>query len=119
MPSKITFGDGSTIVYLYGADGTKIRTTHTIDGTVTTTDYCGSVMYENGMAKHLLTQAGYVSLNEQQVSLLFARSSGKQPCSSQSKWRYGRDKSLLLDLGVYLPIRTACNLTSTTAKAGY
>ena len=64
LPSKITFGDGSTIVYLYGADGTKLRTTHTIDGTVTTTDYCGSVMYENSMAKHLLTQAGYVSLND-------------------------------------------------------
>ena len=64
LPSKITFGDGSTIVYLYGADGTKLRTTHTIDGTVTTTDYCGSLMYENGMAKHLLTQAGYVSLND-------------------------------------------------------
>ena len=64
LPSKITFGDGSTIVYLYGADGTKLRTTHTIDGTVTTTVYCGCVMYENGLAKHLLSQAGYVSLND-------------------------------------------------------
>ena len=64
MPSKITFGDGSTIVYLYGADGTKLRTTHTINGTVTTTDYCDNVIYENGTATRLLTEAGYVSLND-------------------------------------------------------
>ena len=66
MPSKITFGDGSTIVYLYSADGTKIRTTHTINGTVTTTDYCDNVIYENGTAKRLLTEAGYVSLRDNQ-----------------------------------------------------
>jgi len=64
LPSKITFGDGSTIVYLYGADGTKLRTTHNIDGTVTTTDYCDNVIYENGTATRLLTEAGYVSLND-------------------------------------------------------
>ena len=60
LPSKITFGDGSTIVYLYGADGTKLRTTHTIDGTVTTTDYCGSMMYENGLLKRVLVDGGYI-----------------------------------------------------------
>ncbi|MBP1615440.1 MAG: repeat-associated core domain [Bacteroidetes bacterium] len=64
LPSKITFGDGSTIAYLYGADGTKFRTTHTINGTVTTTDYCDNVIYENGTATRLLTEAGYVSLND-------------------------------------------------------
>ena len=64
MPSKITFGDGSTIAYLYGADGTKLRTTHNINGTVTTTDYCDNVIYENGTATRLLTEAGYVSLND-------------------------------------------------------
>jgi len=64
LPSKITFGDGSTIVYLYGADGTKLCTTHTIGGTVTTTDYCDNVIYENGTATRLLTEAGYVSLND-------------------------------------------------------
>ncbi|MBP1616126.1 MAG: Repeat protein, partial [Bacteroidetes bacterium] len=64
LPSKIIFGDGSTIAYLYGADGTKLRTTHTINGTVTTTDYCGNVIYENGTATRLLTEAGYVSLND-------------------------------------------------------
>ena len=66
LPSKITFGDGSTIAYLYGADGTKLRATHTINATVTKTDYCGNMIYENGTAKLLLTKAGYVSLNDNQ-----------------------------------------------------
>ncbi len=64
LPSQITFSDGSTIVYLYSADGTKLRTTHAISGTVTTTDYCNNVIYENNTATQLLTEAGYVSLND-------------------------------------------------------
>ncbi len=66
MPSQITFDDGSTIVYLYSADGTKLRTTHTINGTVTKTDYCGNMIYENDTATQLATEAGYVSLNDNQ-----------------------------------------------------
>ena len=58
LPSKVTFGDGSTIEYVYAADGTK----HVINGTTTTTDYCGNVVYENGVQKLLLTEAGYVTL---------------------------------------------------------
>lgn len=64
LPSKVTFGDGRTIVYLYSADGTKLRTMHTINNTVTKTDYCGNVIYENDTAKRLITEAGYVSLND-------------------------------------------------------
>ena len=47
---------------MYSADGTKLRTTHVINGTTTTTDYCGNVIYENGIAKKLLTDEGYVDL---------------------------------------------------------
>lgn len=64
LPSLVTFADGSTIAYLYAADGTKLRTVHTIDGAATTTDYCGNVIYENGTQKLLLTEEGYVSLND-------------------------------------------------------
>ena len=35
LPSKVTFSDGSTITYSYAADGTKLRTVHTINGTTT------------------------------------------------------------------------------------
>ena len=62
MLGKVTFGDGSTIEYVYAADGTKLRTKHVINGTTTTTDYCGNVVYENGVQKLLLTEAGYVTL---------------------------------------------------------
>ena len=62
LPSKVTFTDGSTIEYVYAADGTKLRTKHVINGTTTTTDYCGNVIYENGVRKYLLTEEGYVTL---------------------------------------------------------
>ena len=62
LPSKVTFKDGSTIAYLYAADGTKLRTVHKIGSTTTTTDYCGNVVYENGSQKYLLTEEGYVTL---------------------------------------------------------
>ena len=62
LPSVVTFSDGSTITYTYAADGTKLRTVHQIGGTTTTTDYCGDVVYENGVQKLLLTEAGYVTL---------------------------------------------------------
>ena len=64
LPGKVTFGDGSTIEYVYAADGTKLRTKHVINGTTTTTDYCGNVVYENGVQKLLLTEAGYVTLSD-------------------------------------------------------
>ena len=64
LPSKVTFSDGSTITYSYAADGTKLRTVHTISGTVTQKDYCANVVYENGIQKILLTEEGYVNLSD-------------------------------------------------------
>ena len=63
MSNAVTFSDGSTITYSYAADGTKLRTVHTISGTTTTKDYCGNVVYENGVQKLLLTEEGYVDLS--------------------------------------------------------
>lgn len=64
LPGRIEFEDGNSISYLYDANGTKLRVTHIIDGITTTTDYCGNVIYENEVAKTLLTEAGYVSLKD-------------------------------------------------------
>ena len=50
-------------MYSYAADGTKLRTVHTISGTTTTKDYCANVVYENGVQKMLLTEEGYVDLS--------------------------------------------------------
>ena len=63
LPSTVTFSDGSTITYSYAADGTKLRTVHTISGTTTQKDYCANVVYENGVQKMLLTEEGYVDLS--------------------------------------------------------
>ena len=63
LPSKVTFGDGSTITYSYAADGTKLRTVHVINGATTQKDYCANVVYENGVQKMLLTEEGYVDLS--------------------------------------------------------
>ena len=63
LPSVVTFSNGNTITYLYTADGRKLRTVHVINGTATTTDYCGNVIYENNTQKLLLTEEGYINLN--------------------------------------------------------
>ena len=64
LPDIVTFSDGSTISYLYSADGVKLRTIHKIGTTTTTTYYCNNVVYENGVQKLLLTEEGYISLND-------------------------------------------------------
>ena len=64
LPNRIEFEDGSSISYLYDAAGMKLRVVHSIAGNTTTTDYCGNVIYENGTPKTLLTDAGFVSLND-------------------------------------------------------
>ena len=64
LPSVVTFSDGSTVTYTYAAGGTKLKTVHKIGSTTTTTDYCGNVVYENGVQKLLLTDEGYVTLSD-------------------------------------------------------
>ena len=64
LPSAVTFSDGSTITYVYAADGTKLRTVHKIGGATTTTDYCGNLVYENGAQKLLITEEGYITLSD-------------------------------------------------------
>ena len=64
LPSVVTFSDGSTVTYTYAAGGTKLKTVHKTGSTTTTTDYCGNVVYENGVQKLLLTDEGYVTLSD-------------------------------------------------------
>ena len=64
MPCRVEFENGNSISYLYDANGVKLRTTHVIGNDSTVTDYCGNVVYENGTPKMLLTEVGYVSLND-------------------------------------------------------
>ncbi len=64
LPYRVEFENGNSVSYLYDAKGTKLRTTHVIGNNTTVKDYCGNVVYENGTPKMLLTEAGYVSLND-------------------------------------------------------
>ncbi len=63
LPGVVTFSDGSTITYTYGADGTKLRTVHVINGTTTTTNYCGNVIYNGTTLSKVLTEGGYMTLS--------------------------------------------------------
>ena len=64
LPRLVKFKDQSTITYTYAADGTKLRVEHKIGGSTTQTTYCSNVIYEDGTAKCLLTEEGYVSLDD-------------------------------------------------------
>ncbi len=64
LPNIVIFSDGSTVTYIYSSDSTKLCTVPKIGSTITTTDYCGNVIYESCIAKLLLTGEGYISLND-------------------------------------------------------
>ncbi|WP_073350397.1 RHS repeat domain-containing protein [Bacteroides faecichinchillae] len=57
LPDEVTFANGNSIRYEYAADGTKLRTVHKMGAATLTTDYCGNVVYENGVLKMLLNEA--------------------------------------------------------------
>ena len=64
LPSKVTFADGNSVSYMYAADGRKLQTVHTINGAITTTDYAGNMIYENGTLKRILVDGGYYENDE-------------------------------------------------------
>ena len=63
LPRLVKFKDQSTITYTYAADGTKLRVEHKIGNSTTQTTYCSNVIYEGNAAKCLLTEEGYVALD--------------------------------------------------------
>lgn len=71
LPCRVEFENGNSISYLYDANGTKLRTTHVIGNDTTVTDYCGNLIYENGVAKTLLVEGGYVSLSDRKYHFYF------------------------------------------------
>ena len=64
LPNRIEFENGNVVSYMYDAAGTKLSVMHIMGNDSTVTDYCGNVIYENGVAKTLLTEAGYISLKD-------------------------------------------------------
>lgn len=64
LPRRIMFGDGNSISYSYDATGKKLQTIHQIGDANITIDYCGNVIYENGVAETLLFEGGCLSLDD-------------------------------------------------------
>lgn len=62
LPSRVLFKNGDNISNVYSADGTKLRAMQVIGGDTLKTDYCGNVIYENGVAVRLMLETGYVTL---------------------------------------------------------
>ncbi|TWV06060.1 hypothetical protein FQ707_14605 [Bacteroidaceae bacterium HV4-6-C5C] len=59
LPQTLTISNplgSATNSYTYAADGRKLKT---VIGSKTT-DYCGSVIYENGVLKRILVEGGYI-----------------------------------------------------------
>ena len=67
LPTGVTFASGGFIQYGYTADGIKRRMMYKEadgSGNPVPTVYCGNVVYENGVARLLLTEEGYVTLSD-------------------------------------------------------
>ena len=67
LPTGVTFASGGFIQYGYTADGIKWRMMYKEadgSGNPVPTVYCGNVVYENGVARLLLTEEGYVTLSD-------------------------------------------------------
>ncbi len=56
MPQTLKISS-ATNTYTYAADGRKLKT---VLGGSKTTDYCGNVIYENGLLKRILVDGGYI-----------------------------------------------------------
>ena len=80
LPSRIVFKNGDNISHVYSADGSKLRTVWVADGDTLTTDYCGNVIYENGVPVRLMTDVWVYSFVGYELSLFHQRSSGQCAC---------------------------------------
>ena len=121
LPGAVTFIDGNRITYTYAADGTKLRTVHGIGGASTTTDYCTNVIYENGTAKFLLTEKGYVSLNNLRYHYYLKDHQGNVRMTiyrdeTAQKWRVEETTATILS-EVYLRVLRMFSLTSIMVRS--
>lgn len=61
LPQRIVFTGGNSTSYFYGADGNKLRITHKLGESVSTTEYISNMVYENGQLEKVLTDNGYIT----------------------------------------------------------
>ena len=64
LPTSITYSSGKSATYIYDATGKKLQTSYKASASATAvpTDYCGNMIYENGVLKQVLVGGGYLSV---------------------------------------------------------
>jgi len=65
LPTSITYSDGRSAAYIYGAGGKKLRVSYKTSpvSTPVPTDYCGSMIYENNVLTQVLVDGGYITFS--------------------------------------------------------
>jgi RHS repeat-associated protein len=73
LPTSITYSSGKSAAYIYDATGRKLRTSYKASASATAvpTDYCGNMIYENGVLKQILVDGGYISFSGSAPYYLF------------------------------------------------
>ena len=69
LPSKITFGDGKTITYVYDATGVKLVASYNAAAPASNYAiiYCGNMIYEDDTFKQVLFDGGYITFTDNRV----------------------------------------------------
>ncbi len=85
LPTGVTFASGGFIQHGYTADGIKRRMMYKEadgSGNPVPTVYCCNVVYENGVARLLLTEEGYVTLSDKKYHYYLQDHQGTTALSS-------------------------------------
>ena len=66
LPSKITFGNGKAITYVYDASGAKLLASYqtALPASSHSIAYCGNMIYEDDTFKQVLFDGGYITFTD-------------------------------------------------------
>ena len=66
LPSKITFGDGKTITYVYDASGVKLLASYktALPASSHSIAYCGNMIYKDDAFRQILLDGGYITFTD-------------------------------------------------------
>jgi RHS repeat-associated protein len=70
LPTKVEFGSTKRIEYIYTATGVKLQKKVT-NGSITTTNYAGAFIYENGTLKYFSQPEGYVEVSGSSFTYIY------------------------------------------------
>ncbi|WP_281322742.1 DUF6443 domain-containing protein [Flavobacterium aestivum] len=71
LPTKITFGTGNSIAYIYNSVGQKLEKKVTDNGIITLTKYLGGYQYKDNVLQFFPTAEGYVEPNGSSFKYVF------------------------------------------------